>query len=193
MVRHREQCQATATVEGAGVAAAQAKRWLEYFSYFIIKSRSRVQYGVQNDSERILIERQDAQGKAGRKRHREKGREDRKSVRERGCLEEAAEQLIRTRHARWWGNHDSRWGRLSPVPAATAPTLLLRLLSGIDLFRPQLLAPPQPLPLPLPQWRPRLLAANNFATRTFLIENGVAEFNLKTFTDSNWPQRKKQK
>lgn len=79
----REQCQATAAVEGA--AAAQAKRWLEYFSYFIIKSRSRVQYGVQNDSERILIERQDAQGRAEREREskREEERRQKKCERKR--------------------------------------------------------------------------------------------------------------
>lgn len=41
-----------------------------------------MQYGVQNDSERILIERQDAQGTAGREGHREKGRADREKVRE---------------------------------------------------------------------------------------------------------------
>lgn len=29
------------------------------------------------------------------------------------------------------------------------------------------------------------VAANDFVQRSFLIENGVAEFNLKTFTDSD--------
>lgn len=59
-----------------------------------------MQYGVQNDSERILIERQDAQGRVGRRDIERRGK---KTERKRGkmlCLEEAAEQLIRTRHAR---------------------------------------------------------------------------------------------